>query len=199
MRTKQIELYTFEELSEDAKEKAREWYRQGALDYEWWNFVFEDAKTIGALMGIEIDQIYFSGFWSQGDGACFTGDYSYRKGSAKAVREYAPQDSELHAIADNLQTIQRQNFYSLVASVRHNARRHSHEHSVSINIEDTRLGTYSGVSEDTEESLSDALRDFMRWIYTRLRDEYEYLTSDEQIKESIIANGYEFTEDGEIA
>jgi hypothetical protein len=192
-------LYTFEELSEDAQQRAIDEHRSSTyyLDYEWWDTVFEDAKTIGALMGIELDQIYFSGFASQGDGACFTGDYSYRKGSAKAVREHAPLDSELHAIADNLQAIQRQNFYSLVASVRHNDR-YSHEYSVSIGVEDTRRDTYSGVSEDTEESLSDVLRDFMRWIYKRLEAEYDWLMSDEQITESIICNGYEFTEDGEM-
>ena len=39
--------YTFDELSEQAKERAREWYREGALDYEWWNCTYEDAEQIG--------------------------------------------------------------------------------------------------------------------------------------------------------
>ena len=36
MRTEIIEktYYTFDELSEDAKEKARAWYREGELDGE---------------------------------------------------------------------------------------------------------------------------------------------------------------------
>ncbi len=40
-------IYKFDELSERAKEKARDWYREGALDYEWWDSVYEDAKAIG--------------------------------------------------------------------------------------------------------------------------------------------------------
>ncbi len=55
-------VYQLNELTEDAKETAREWYRGGALDYEWYDSVYEDAKTIAGLMGINIDKIYFSGF-----------------------------------------------------------------------------------------------------------------------------------------
>lgn len=32
--TKSKTVYYFDELSDKAKEKAREWYREGALDYE---------------------------------------------------------------------------------------------------------------------------------------------------------------------
>jgi hypothetical protein len=40
--------------------------------------------------------------------------------------------------------------------------------------------------------------DTCRAIYRRLEKEYEYLTSDESIIETIHANEYEFTEDGKI-
>ena len=38
-------VYQFDELSDSAKEKARDWYRLGAMDYEWWDYVYEDAIT----------------------------------------------------------------------------------------------------------------------------------------------------------
>jgi hypothetical protein len=38
----------------------------------------------------------------------------------------------------------------------------------------------------------------MDWLYLTLEKEYEYLTSEETIKESLIANEYDFTEDGKI-
>jgi hypothetical protein len=50
-----------------------------------------------------------------------------------------------------------------------------------------------------EEDVTKALRDFNRWIYKRLLAEYEWLIADEQVEESIIANEYEFTEEGKIA
>ena len=49
MRVKETKLYKFEELSEDSKEKAMEWWREGGLDYEWWDCVVDDAKEIGKL------------------------------------------------------------------------------------------------------------------------------------------------------
>jgi len=66
-------------------------------------------------------------------------------------------------------------------------------------VTDDRRDYWQSVSDDTRESLSNALRDFMRWIYRSLETEYDYLTSEEQIAESIIINGYEFDEYGEIA
>ena len=40
MRTATVELYQFNELSDEAKERAREWWREN-LDYPWWS----DAKA----------------------------------------------------------------------------------------------------------------------------------------------------------
>ena len=47
--------------------------------------------------------------------------------------------------------------------------------------------------------LGDIIDDFAHWARVLLRDEYEYLTSDEVVQEAIEANEYEFTEDGELA
>ena len=47
MRTETINIYTFDELSDKAKDRARDWWRQGALDYGWWECIYEDAERIG--------------------------------------------------------------------------------------------------------------------------------------------------------
>jgi hypothetical protein len=52
---------------------------------------------------------------------------------------------------------------------------------------------------EREEELTEALRDFNRWIFKSLEKEYEYLMSDEQVDESIKANEYEFTKEGGLA
>ena len=62
METREYKVYTFDELSALGKEKALEKFREHNLDYEWWDCVYEDAKEVGSLMGIEIGNIYFSGF-----------------------------------------------------------------------------------------------------------------------------------------
>ena len=41
-----ITVYQFDELDERAKDKARDWYRQGAFDHDWYDFVFSDFEAI---------------------------------------------------------------------------------------------------------------------------------------------------------
>lgn len=199
-------VYSFDELSDQAKEKAREWFREGRLDYDWWDSVYEDANQIARILGIDLctktvklmgggtrqePNIMFSGFWSQGDGACFEGNYSYAKGAAKKIRQYAPQDVYLHKIADGLQDVQRRNFYKLSATVRHRGH-YVHEMCTEIDV-------YDNPSEANAEMVIELLRDFMRWIYKTLEKECDYLTSDESTDENIRCNAYEFCEDGSRA
>jgi hypothetical protein len=45
--TVETEVFTFDELDENAKERARDWYREDALDWEWWDCTYSDAESIG--------------------------------------------------------------------------------------------------------------------------------------------------------
>ena len=193
--TTHTDLYQFDELDQAAKDTALQNLYDINVDHEWWNFTFDDFKAIGTILGIEIDKIYFSGFSSQGDGAQFTGSYTYAKGSAKAIRAYAPKDTDLHDIADNLAAIQKVNFYRLSATV--NSRGHySHAYCTYIDVLKDNDYYSDYPHADTEDSIAEYLRDFMNWMYSRLNEEYDYLTSEECIIESIQSNEYEFDSDG---
>lgn len=197
MRTEALHIYKYEELSDDAKEKARDWNRKNDDDNFWSECVIDDAKEVAALMGWEIDKVYYRGFWSQGDGACFEGTLRYNKGCAKLVAAYAPLDKELHRIAKAWQDLQRQNFYALRATVKHRGH-YYHEMCTEFDCEDTRHNYGWLQNPEAEDDVEEIARDFMRWIYKRLEAEYEYSVSDEVVAENIIANEYEFTEDGSI-
>ena len=141
-------------------------------DY-WYENVIDAAKEIGAILGFHIDNVYFSGFWSQGDGACFTGDLYYAKGAARRIREYAPQDTELHDIADRWTALQRANFYAISGTVSHSGH-YYHSGCTTFDFEDARHNygwTNGGFDEDEAKQIA---RDFMDWIYSRLETEYEY-------------------------
>jgi hypothetical protein len=199
MRTVITKLFKFEELTEEAQKKAIENnYQINVDDTEWDDSVRDDAQTIGKIMGIDISRIYFSGFSSQGDGACFEGNYSYETGSVKKLKEYAPEDKTLHDIAERLQAIQKKHFYKLTANVKHSGH---YYHEMCTDIEVYKDGNYilSDSEQEAEEELKDILRDYMRWIYRTLEKEYDYLTGEEAIKETIIANGLEFKENGKPA
>ena len=137
--------------------------------------------------------IFFSGFSSQGDGACFEGHYTYKKGALKSTKQAFPTDSELLRIVRDLQALQQRNFYQLTATVKH---RGHYNHSGCMDITVDRADG-KAVSYDDKESLEQLMRDFADWIYSSLEKEYDYLTSDEAIAESLRANEIEFTEDGQ--
>jgi hypothetical protein len=191
--TKQYEGYTFAELGEDAKNRVRSWYCED-LPY-WDEFIKEDFKTIAGLMGVAVKNIYYSGFWNQGDGAMFTGSYSYAKGSVQAVKGYAPKDETLHKIAEALRDLQRPYFYGLSATVKHHGH-YYHENSNIVTVHNDL--TWQEVDDSTEVGIAEALRDLMMWLYRQLEAEYSYQTSDESIEESAAANEWYFTKRGQL-
>ena len=186
-------LYKFDELEESAKARAIENLADINVLYEWHDSTIEDVRESAKLLGINISNVYFDGFWSQGDGAMFEGNYEYKKGASKAIMEYAPKDTELHQIAKDLQTIQKRYFYSICVTVKHSGH-YYHENCTKWEISGKDFQSWNApvASEDIKEPL----KDFMRWIYRRLESEYKYLTSEESIVETIKANEYEFDEIG---
>ena len=205
----EITVYRLEELSDAARDKARAWYREGGFDDDWYDAVYEDFQRVAEILGLNLKTrtvrlmgggtrqepcIWFRGFRSKGDGACFESFYAYRKGAPRPIREYAPQDTELHRIADALQAAQRRNFYQLTAEASHRGG-YYHEYTMSVDV--TRDSpTWQPPTEDAEEIVTEALRDLARWLYRQLQAEYDHLTSDEAIEEGIIVNEYTFTEEG---
>lgn len=207
--TKTITLFSFDELAETAKERARDWYRQGIGQDSWWSeAVLEDAARVCGMLGIALETrgvklmngttrlepvISFSGFSSQGDGASFTGSYAYKAGAVNAITAYAPQDARLREIAEGLRDVQRRYGYRLEASITRTTHHYCHELTVSIDVTDRARGRDLGADAQT---VTELLRDLMRWIYAQLEREWDYLHSDASIDESIRINEYEFHEDG---
>jgi hypothetical protein len=179
-------VYRLDELSDNAKDKARTWYREGTFDHDWYDAVYADFESICAILGITLRTntvrlmgggsrsdpcIFFRGFWSQGDGACFEGRYAHARHAAAKIRQYAPLDTALHEIADGLQAIQRRNFYQLQADIRHRGR-YTHEYCMEIAVERD-SPTMQDMTRDAENIVAEALRDLARWLYRQLERDYE--------------------------
>ena len=203
-------LYKFDELSPEAQQHALE--NQSRFESEYFDSecVFDDAAEIADLLGLDIRQtrktrmngehyyaptIYYSGFSSQGDGACFEGRYEYKRGALKAVKDYAGQDERLHRMVEALQEIQRKNFYQLTARCKHSGH-YYHSGCMSVDVE---RSDDKEMTADAEGTVKECLRDFADWIYKQLENDYDYRTSEEACKEAIEMNDYEFTEKGDMA
>ena len=212
-------LYKYEELNDRAKQRARECYLEGGLDYSWWEFCYDDFARVAEILGIDLSQravplmngkcryepeIYFSGFYHQGSGSSFCGTYGYAKGAVAKIKEYAPQDSELHCIAQGLQDVQRRHFYRLIADITSVSDYYIRveveditsvsDYYIRVEVEDSE-NRYRDIG-DAEDDVRGLMNDFNDWMFKCLQDEYEYLTSDEAVEESIIDNEYEFDEYG---
>lgn len=201
-------VFTYNQLSEKAKERACEWYQQYVFSESCdWEFVYEYVAEIGAALGIEIGtttekrgdrsfthlQIYFSGFCSQGDGASFEGWF---KGThiAPAALEMFGNDETLLNLAERLAVFHIQHG-ALRADI---TTRTNRNHSTVVALhEDYEVVPPTEVFETQEKDLQDIVNDFCDWIYAQLEAEYEYQSSDEVVADNLQNNGYEFTESGD--
>ena len=206
-------VYRFDELSEPAKARAREWYIDNVLNngLQWYEPVFEDFQEICKTLGITLRSrptrrnepaetstaspcIWFRGFSSQGDGASFEGTWEHEPTSCQQLRDHAPKDERLHEIAETLASAQKENAYQLQATITQSGM-YYHEYSMQVDIEmDSDVDAEA--SEGTEETVTQALRDLARWLYRSLEDTYVHETSDTTADETLLANSWRFTASG---
>jgi hypothetical protein len=190
-------------------------HRHFNVEHDWWDAVYDDFREICEILGIELDarEPLFSGFWSQGDGASWTGRYraqglgyagleplyTYDIAPIK-IREHAPQDEELHRIADELCLLARI-YRPVYAKVSRHSSHYVHSSTIQIGeweyYDDIDMDDVaSEIQEHIETTLLDLFRDLADWLYKTLESEYDHLTSDEVVIESLEAN--EIEEDEEV-
>lgn len=193
MKNKTYTVYTFAELSGPARQRAIDDHRQFIAEQWDGETTIEDAKQMLAFSGFDVGRVFYSGFSNQGDGACFEGSWRASDVAAPAMKDNAPEDKELHRIADGMAAIAA--LYPLASfSVTHKGR-YSHEYCTDFDFNE---GDGPELAGDDAAKMIELARDAMRWIYRQLEKEYDYQTAEAQVIESIEANGYEFTEDGRI-
>lgn len=215
MRTIEKTLYQFDELDEQGKERARDWFRSIPDEYDT-EYVIDDFEEVCKILGVELStysvplmneygetrkksKVWYSYSCSQGDGASFEGYYSYRKGSTVEIRKYAPSDIELHSIADQLREAQRKFFYALNARIQHRGH-YVHSNSMEIDVDhNDYLYLDSPAFRVAEDTIRDCMKSLADWLYAQIGQEIDFRNSDEQVDETIRANEYEFTEEGVIA
>ena len=207
MRTVTKTVYSYDELSEPAKAKARDWFRELIESDELADY--DDWTTIGDILGIEFKQIpvrlvgggtrhdpriFWKLSYSQGDGASFEAYYRFARQAPKRIRAYAPQDVNLHAIADALAALQKRNGYALTAQTRSLGRGVA-SYNMDVDVSDARKPDEAPTPE-ADAGVTAQLRAFADWIYDQVCAQNDYLTSDEAVADSIKANDYEFEADG---
>lgn len=197
MKTISTTVYTFDELTPAAQSKARDWFRADK-EFDGQDHVIEDAKQCLAFAGFNVENVHYTGFSSQGDGACFTGAWSAADVEPGKTKEHAPKDETLHAIAAEVERIAAL-FPHASLKVEHSGGHYCHEFCTEFTVS---IADESGDEIDSiarfwrENDLINVSRRAMKWIYRQLESSYEWENADEQVDESIRANEYTFTADG---
>jgi hypothetical protein len=194
-------------LSEERRDALLEKYRNTNVEYDgWWDGVYEqfvesctekgicvdthDVRTVGGKT-IAKHSIHFSGFWSQGDGACFEGrvddwpKFFAAAGYPELVDLYEKLTEPL-----SLSWTHSGHYY----------------HSNSVSFEDElqvvnphdededpfRYGVWEQVFQaglvfdKRGEDFIEFIRSLMDQLYKDLEEEHDYLTDDERVVEYIL-------------
>ena len=170
MKTVEVTIYKFNELSEEAKQKALNTLYDINVDYDWWCFTFDDAETIGLkITGFDLDRNRHA-----------TGEFinSAAEVAADIFKNHGEQ-CETYKTATS--------FMEEWQPVFNDYMDETSEHYESAESEDKLL-------ELEEDFLNSLLEDYS----IILQNESEHLMSEKAIIESIQANDYDFTEDGDL-
>lgn len=185
MKENIIYSYSFSELSKNAKKVAIESHQYDFLEENLLDFCEEITSKIKSIF--EDVEFYYTGFYSQGDGASFT-----FKGLnfEKLFEEFKAREIYF---SPEFQEFAKDSFFC--EGVHYGM--HFHEKSVSIEWncenEDEKFDKEIQMFADCLESLRYSL---CKELYSKLQSLYEDFTSDEYVADCLEMNEYEFLESG---
>jgi hypothetical protein len=172
MKTKTYNVYTFDELTDKQKEKAVENLSYINTDHDWWEFTYQDAENVGLRLkyfGLDHNRHATGEFMVLGGGEQCAGLIMAEHGKDTPTHKTAAAYlAELKKVDEKYP---------------------DRENDDDQNDEYTDA---AGLLQD------DFLHDLLEDYSIVLQNEYEYLTSEEAIIETIRANEYDFTEDGKL-
>lgn len=188
MKYKTIELRLFNECSEELQKKIIQNYYDINLDFSLTDY--NDSYAIDLInQGFNNPQIYYDLSYSQGSGACFDSkDFNFDI----LLKDY--KLAHKNWIIDILN-----NYCDVyIKTINHY---YEHELTRSFEIDFNDSGNHPKINELIEDIRNHI--EHLRYLackklYHDLMNEYEYLTSDEGIKETLIANEYYFNKQGRI-
>jgi len=172
MKTHTINTYSFDELSAEAQQTAINNNDDINVFSNWWEYMYEDAERIGLkITSFDI---------CRGSYCELKFNLSALEIAAKIKHEHG-ETCETYKTADLFLN----NYDKLVAE---------HSNGDGEKVTEEKQEEF----EEKEEYLKDDFKRNLSGDYLKmLRDEYEYLTSSDAIKETLIANDYQFTENGQ--
>lgn len=198
----------YKELSDTAKEHAFERHQEYAQsnDYFWWESTEEYwvEKLEGLGIYTDTDKMHFSGFRSQGDGACFTGSINLRE-FLEAHPDLKQEHVNLYMAVVPFDTRGAACEYYDIELTRVGGSHYNHEKSVHLGSWDLNIlpeldndegEDYELYMMEAESDITEQCREYMKEIYRELEAEHDYQQSIDCFLESV--DYKDFDEQGEL-
>ena len=175
---KNVNIYKFSELNEEAKQKALNWWKDNREPDFDADPILEGIKEDLESMSIEDIDVRYSGFWSQGDGLSFTGSVYDTSGFLTSIAPWV--EKHLNVLSDE---VLEQLDNSLQICFDRNNSRYVHEKSVDTNLSAEWLTSETyGIISRLELAIDEWRIEKCKEFYDRLSDYYDECGSDETVK-----------------
>ena len=189
MKTIEIELYKFIELSENAKNLAIENERNKEIEFDWFSdFCHEQISENGFKGNIKLQ---YSLSYSQGDGLSFSCDYFDNLNALFIEILGTEKQKTIDTILNNI---------SFKCDGNNGRYCYASKNDISLELDD-----YKGnncliheIVSKVESKLKDLYIDLCNQLEKQGYDDIDYQYSDEYITETLTENDYYFTIDGKI-
>lgn len=181
MRTEEIKIYEFNELSDEAQERAIEDTRNsdGYLDYDWYDWLYEDFHEVLKDIGVECETFYWD---------LYRENFRLEKSNIEDIRKFIKKaGAEKILILKNLESDNDKDRDELEDGL----------YSAGIYSEECRTEVCDSGIDELDEVLTEKLQEFLKDFLSQLKEQYNYLNSDEAVKDFLISNEFEFKENGE--
>lgn len=176
VRTKHIKVYEFGELKPEIQEKVITDNSEINIYDDWYEYLYEDFKEDLKKYGLSCNCFY----WDLYRGNSFYMDKVIIENEDLLLKNCISKTDKSKKM---LNEIENENEDLLL--------------NIGNNGYSNYLENYEGIDEETAKNINELLEDlnkrFLKWI----RQEYDYLISDESIKETIISNELEFLKNGD--
>ena len=206
--------YSFDELSPEAKQYAIDRNRDFSIEgVDWWDPIIEGFIEEMEGIGMEDVDPQFSGFYSQGDGASFTGRVRDNEKFLNALGLNSINKIDKNRIgSEKLTKYLKSLAENIYITIERTDNRHYHHNTISANVEvdgedeiELDLGIGMTINIDVQEQCDTLEPEITEWarnrskkLYSDLEKYYEELQSDENVAGDLRSGGYRFDETGNM-
>tara|TARA_R110000772_G_scaffold32788_4_gene80068 strand:- start:2694 stop:3257 length:564 start_codon:yes stop_codon:yes gene_type:complete len=167
-------------------------YRYAEVEHDdWWEGDYEALRGRADSLGIEVEEITFTGFYSQGDGAAFSG---------RAVEPFSILNKADYPLLSKY--IDERGYYECSWRL---APRGNFTYDVDFNLQESFMDIldvdhpFADIwdeeifyeVDEAQRAVQNVVDELEYQLYSDLRSTYEYLTSDEVVWECIVANQWD--------